>query len=61
MAKEFAETLPLGGDVKIRGDSRIYTYRGFTAGNTRRCAVGLKGDAHFMWIDRNVLSPASGR
>lgn len=59
MAEEFHDNLPLGGEVRIKGDERIHTYRGFEGDNTRRCAVGFKGDPHIAWFQRSSITPVS--
>lgn len=57
MPKKFKDNLPLDGEVYIKGDVRVYIYRGYEAGNTRRCALNVKGETHCMWIDRTVITP----
>lgn len=55
---DFEDNLPLGGEVRVKGETRVHIYLGFEAGNTRRCAVGLKGQPEIAWFDRAVLIPA---
>lgn len=62
---KFEDNLPLDGKVKVNWKaskkSPAFTeegvYRGYEAGNPRRCAVSI-GDRPTVWIDRAILEPA---
>jgi len=54
---EFKENLPLDGEVYVKGDVRVYIYRGYIAGNPQRCALNVKGETNTQWFNRSVISP----
>jgi hypothetical protein len=61
MAEEFKDNLPLDGKVRVNWKASKKTpafteegiYKGYLAGNPRRCAVQI-GDST-TWIDRTIL------
>jgi hypothetical protein len=55
----FEDNLPLHGEVYVKDDVRVYIYRGYHVGNTRRCALNVKGESGAKWFDRNVITPVS--
>lgn len=54
---KFKDNLPLDGEVYVKGDVRVYVYRGYEGSNTRRCALEVKGSGHCQWFDRTVITP----
>lgn len=60
---KFKDNLPLGRQVEIHWKDGLtglkYTYRGYEGANTRRCAVGVKGDPRIIWVDRTIITPAA--
>jgi hypothetical protein len=59
MGKQFKDNLPLKGEVHVKNDVRVYIYEGYEAGNTRRCALRVKGEDQCSWFDRTVITPVS--
>jgi hypothetical protein len=65
MPKQFVDDLPLDGKVKVNWKASKKTpafteegiYKGYLAGNPRRCAVQIQGST--TWIDRKILTPVS--
>lgn len=55
----FVDKFPLDGEVYLKGDVRVYLYRGHLASDADKCAVQVKGEISTKWVDRKeILLPS---
>jgi hypothetical protein len=54
---EHKDNLPLGGEVYVEGDVRVYLYRGSLKGHPDKCEVRVKGESSSTWVERSKLRP----
>lgn len=54
---KFVDNLPLDGEVHLKDDVRVYIYGGHLLGNPEQCAVKVKGETSYKWVDRSKLTP----